>query len=432
MLALFFVSRRNEFTADAGAVKLTGDAESMMTALARISRLNTMPIHWGKLDEKTLTHPSTMRRITRLARVGGISEARIPELLSQSLAAPAHVYEIPGNLASAGKVFSTQWKARRGTVIAWTMSSTLAALAAGVGSLSQWNQLSGAALYSVYLAGIALTIVWGLVLSNFLPMIGASGLEKRLRKKLEKEGAAAEVRGGHFVSLAPDSGPRIYESYWTWDIGFLTVTEGRLGYWGEEARFAIPRERIARISVGPGPVGWLKTSSVYVAWRDDSGHEHVFNLRPFRGRSSLEAARQTRKLAAELEEWQRGGRLAAGSLISCGSSAARLTEDIGEPHFGEITSISPRAAVRGARLVRIFLFDTILAVGMAVAFGLPFPVLSGSFPASDGAHLNPAGGGFLYILVTMWITRAFLMVPYWRFREGARSAIAGGASESRS
>jgi Zn-dependent protease with chaperone function len=57
VLALLFVSRRNEFSADAGSVKLTGDAEAMITALARLTRLNTVPMQWGRFDEKLLTHP---------------------------------------------------------------------------------------------------------------------------------------------------------------------------------------------------------------------------------------------------------------------------------------------------------------------------------------------------------------------------------------
>ncbi len=61
LLTIFLVSRRNEFAADAGAAKLTGDPEAMITGLAKLSRLNTMPMQWGRIEEKTLTHPSMLR-----------------------------------------------------------------------------------------------------------------------------------------------------------------------------------------------------------------------------------------------------------------------------------------------------------------------------------------------------------------------------------
>ena len=110
LLIIFFISRRNEFAADAGSAQLTGSPEAMMTALARISRLNTMPLQWSKFDEKLLTHPSTLRRIKRLASDAGISESRTAELLAQSLLPPHKTYSIPPTALPAGKIFSTRYQ----------------------------------------------------------------------------------------------------------------------------------------------------------------------------------------------------------------------------------------------------------------------------------------------------------------------------------
>src|SRR6185503_14523794 len=67
-LALFFRSRRNERQADAIGVSLTGEPEACISGLARLARLNLMPLHsdgWGKsLD----THPQAMRRFEEIAR----------------------------------------------------------------------------------------------------------------------------------------------------------------------------------------------------------------------------------------------------------------------------------------------------------------------------------------------------------------------------
>jgi len=418
LLAWFFISRRNEFAADTGAVKLTGDAEAMITGLARVSRLNTMPIHWGKLDEKMLTHPSTLRRMAHLARVGGISEARIPELLRQSVVPPTDVYPIPATALPAGKIFSTQYKTRQSLGSAWTMMLTAAIVPAATALAIQQAHLTGWLRTLAYIVGALLTVAIYMILLNFLPMRGMRKLEARLRGKLERENASQEIRSGTFVSLAPDPGPRIYEGNWAWDIGFLAASNDGLSYCGEETRFTLRREQITRISRGPGPLGCFNSQSLYVTWRDGDGNERVFNLRPSGGRSMLEMARLTRQLASELENWHRAIPLPTGSLLSGGNAKTHEKKNIlGSPDFGQVTSLSPRALARGRQLVRIFLFDSFIAVGVAILFGFRFPMLDANVPSSSTASLNTSGGAVLYILVTVWVARAFVLWPFWRFRE---------------
>jgi hypothetical protein len=79
--------------------------------------------------------------------------------------------------------------------------------------------------------------------------------------------------------------------------------------------------------------------------------------------------------------------------------------------------LSPRALARGRQLVRIFLFDSFIAVGVAILFGFRFPMLDANVPSSSTASLNTSGGAVLYILVTVWVARAFVLWPFWRFRE---------------
>lgn len=259
LLLMFFVSRRNEFDADAGAVKLTGDAEAMITSLARITRLNTMPIQWGKLDEKLLTHPSTLRRIHHLARIGGIPETRIPELLNQTAAPPADVYPIPVTALPAGKVFSSRYKTRLSQSMAWIMMLSAAAVPAFIALAIRWVHLSGTPLTIAYVAGIPFSIAMGVALANFLPMRGSPKLKAALRQKLEKENTPPEFLAGLFVSLAPDSRPMLYEANWSWDVGFLTISDSRLSFLGEEARFSLTREQITRVSLVPArSVGFVR------------------------------------------------------------------------------------------------------------------------------------------------------------------------------
>jgi Zn-dependent protease with chaperone function len=423
LLVMFFVSRRNEFSADAAAGKLTGGAEAMIVALARISRLNTMPIHWGKFDEKLLTHPSTLRRIKHLARLGGISDARIPDLLSQSTMPPKDPYPIPETALPSGKVFSSRFKARVTQIYGWVWVTSTAAIPAIVARATYGTHLSGRGLWVALLLGFLLTIACGLAISNHLPLLRGPKLVAGILEKLEKESVPLEIRKGLFVSFAPDSRPRLYENHWSWDAGFLAISADRLYYWGEEARFTLRRDQIKSIALGPGPVGWFKNPSVYIVWQDSAGPERQFNLRPLRVPSMRQMAGKTAQLARDLKDWHRGNVLSPDSLLSSHEKDIAGLESFGLPGFNEVTSTSPRAVVRGNSLSRIFLVDTVIAAAIAVLFSLRAPILEQIAPGSAPPDLNSSGGAFLYVLATMWITRALHLWPYWRHRETAPAPV---------
>jgi Zn-dependent protease with chaperone function len=413
LLVFFFVSRRNEFVADAGSAKLTGNAEAMITALARLTRLNTMPLQWGKLDEKILTHPSTLRRINRLANDAGINEARVSELLHGSFAPPADTYPIPRTALPAGKIFSTRYKTQLAGKSAWGILLTTVIVPACVALAAHWARFEGEMLLLAYLLGMIGTLTADLLLLNFLPVRGHKKMEKLLRQKFLPEGTSTANGSGLFVGLAPDSGPRIYEGNWAWDFGFLTLTPESLYYQGEEAQFSLACGEISSINLGPGPTGWFRAPSVYIAWRDSAGRETVFNLRPLRAGSVMEMAARTRQLADDLQNWLALRPPASNPvLLPAGSVVHRL----GVPEFGKVTSMPPRDLVRGQFLARDFYLNTFLAVGTIVVFGLRFPVIDDLVRSFDSANPNPSYGG-LYVLLVVWVSRVFVFLPYWRARE---------------
>ncbi|MFZ0521004.1 MAG: M48 family metalloprotease [Candidatus Acidiferrales bacterium] len=413
LLMMFFISRINEFSADAGAVALTGDAEAMITALAKISRLNTMPMHWGKLDEKMLSHPSTLRRIKRLARSAGISEARIPDLLTQSAAPPLNVYPIPASAQQSGKLFSTQFKAQASWYHFWILIIVTALVPSFIALAASSLGLSGRNLWLFDLVGFGVAVACCLLVFDFLPFVGGSKLESQLRNRMQEQSAPPALQKGLFVSFAPDSAPRIYESNWAWDVGFLATSADRLYYWGEETRFVLRRDQIKRISLGPGPLGWFKTFSAYVTWNDDSGTSHIFNLRPFRPASVLAMTRNAKKLTEELDSWHRGVPLSDRSLLSTRATNSTLEGAFEAPSTGRVTSISPRALASGPHLARIFLLDTFIAAGVAILCGLRVPILDTIVASPRSGHFHASGGSVLYVLATVWIVRASLL---WRYR----------------
>ena len=78
----YLLSRHFERIADEGSVKLVGDPEAMITALLKVSRINLTPIQWGKVTGTILTHPSTLKRVEHLAKVGNVGADRVQQLLA--------------------------------------------------------------------------------------------------------------------------------------------------------------------------------------------------------------------------------------------------------------------------------------------------------------------------------------------------------------
>lgn len=414
LLALFLTSRRNEYVADAGSVKLTGNAEAMITALAKITRLNTMPMQWSKFDEKLLTHPSSLRRIKRLAISAGISEARTAELIIQSAGAPNDIYAIPTTSLPEGKLFSSRYKRQVAGRFAWAVLLTTVILPAVAAFAVRESALEGGRLWFAYSAGFFITIAADLALFNFMPMLGVSRLETNLREKCHAQNANAGTCEGLFVALAPESTPRVYEGNWAWDIGFLSLSNERLTYWGEEAQFDLRRDEITSLSTGPGAAGWFRARSVYVSWRDSSDREGTFNLQPWRGRSMGDLADKTLVLARDLENWRRSSSPDSRTILLTVQETAK--ERLGVPTFGQVTGLLPRTLLRGKFLARDFMLNTFLAIGVILVFGLGFPPLDDLARGSALMDLKPALGG-LYVLAVVWVTRVLILMPYWRTRE---------------
>lgn len=107
-LVLFFRSRRNERQADAIGISLTGDPEAFISGLARLSRLNLMPLHSGGWGESLDTHPGTMGRFQEIATAHGIPESRLHGLVT-NVETPADRYP-PIDDEVDTTVFSTEFK----------------------------------------------------------------------------------------------------------------------------------------------------------------------------------------------------------------------------------------------------------------------------------------------------------------------------------
>jgi hypothetical protein len=409
LLALFSVyalSRHFERLADAGSAKLTGDPEAAIAALVKLSNLNLIPIQWGKLNERFITHPSTLRRVHRIGQLSGITAAHVEEVIRMPDDASGH-YPVPGPaLAGPERIFSGTFKRSRSFRVSWLIigATTLpSALCATLAKLEHW---SGGALWATYSIGVLVTIGVVTGAMNFLPLLGNGTLLRGLRAKVEAEGIHAESLGAVFVGFAPGAAPRLYENDYSWDMGFLMFDNDHMVYVGEEVRFKLLLTQVTSIRLGAGPPSWLRSPNLWISWSDsEHGTGGTFNVSPADVVSLQHLRRDVLTLSKRLKAWQ-DGRLQLSPLPP-------LLIHLNPPSISEVTSRSPRQIARPRVVFRHIVFLVMIATGVSILFGLrfaihPFQTLPGAAPVY--------GHGWYVVLVTLFIA-LFQFLPYWRYRE---------------
>ena len=414
LFAYYFIARRFEFTVDADATRLTGDPQAAVTCLVKIYRLNLMPTQWSKLAEKFLTHPSTVRRAQAIARAAGIPREQLPHFLETAFAPSSlrvpeedEQYSLPQGFVGQGKVFSTELKQRSYARASWAYLASLTLLPALFVWFVQttgWLQ-SG---WTIVLIGLLVTVAVLLALTNFLPFTGYEKLNRRLREKFEQEGVNPD--DGILVGFSPDAAPRIYEMNYSWDTGFLFLTDNALSYWGEEARFTLRREQIDSVRLGPGIPHWLRPQNLYITWLDESRRTATtFNFRPLGIRSMLQMKREMRSLSRRVEAWR------TNSVAS--TKVPSILATLGPPSIGQVTGASPKQNLDSRRMFASFVFVGFLAGCFASLLGLPVDVttlVARIFSLEPPERAELAGG---YALLIAWLSLLILLAPQWLYRE---------------
>jgi Zn-dependent protease with chaperone function len=394
LLIFFLIARINERSADAGAVKITEDPEAMITGLVKATRLNKFPLRWSKLSEWLMTHPSTMRRAEAIARNAGIAPERLAEILQQGTSGDDH-YTLPPAIAS--KVFSTKYKRSQAAKRSWTFLAIMTATPAAILGIANAAGLDGVTFLAAWVLSLVATFALYLVAMNYLSLSGNGPLEKQLRAKLKSENVIAHEDGGTFVSLAPDGVARLYDGSFSWDMGVLYVGAEKIVYVGEEARFALRRQEITEIQTVRGSPAWIPTRAVLIRWNDPSRNRTgALMLRPQAMRTLGQQSDAAGELAERLEKWLDGWQSATDESPA---------EEFGTPVIGAVTSISPAQLARGRAATRSLRITGYIAAAAAVLCNLSF-----TWPLD----------GWFAVLATM-ILAVVQFVPYWRYREGARS-----------
>jgi Zn-dependent protease with chaperone function len=415
LLTYYFVARRFEFAADAGAVKLTGDPAAMITALVKLHHLNLLPLEWSRWNERMMTHPSTVRRALAIGRTAAISEERVRELLAipaeeGGQAGSQDFYPLPAHASPDGKIFSTQWKQRialRSFLAYIAFSLAVPALLLRAFDLAGWTGSGFLAFVLVLLPAAG----GALLLSNFLPFAGNRRLCARLRERFASQDLPAGPPDGVLVGLSPGPAPRIFEANYTWDAGTLVLEGDRLCYWGEETRFALARDEVLSLNPGPGFPSWFRTRFLYVtAQGGDGSRGFTFNLRPLEVRSALEMKRSLVDLERRLRLWKADS--------SAGGPPSR--PEPGRLRIGEVTSISPSEAWKPGQALTLVLLVAFLAGFVASLAKLPVAWVAPPAYAASQARGYAGISGWYAVLASTLSMLAFFG-PLW-FPQRAKAA----------
>jgi Zn-dependent protease with chaperone function len=392
--AFYFVSRRFEHAADIRGAELTEDAEAQISGLLKLSRLNLMPIQWGKGTGTWLTHPSMVRRAERIAASSGMSAEQLQAIIGRyqmELKSGTHAqltsgdhYAVPEatdpeNLSSAAKRQQTHQFRLWSSLLAHVIPPAAFVL------LIQAKRLDGNAALLVYLLGAIVTPILSIMYSAWLGVFGRRQQRIRLAARLEREGAPPSEKA-IVVGFSPGAVVRFYAAhYFNWDIGFLELCSDRLLYRGEQVEFALAPERIDSVCIGQGGPSWWSFPRVYVRWQGADGKPAVFSVASLEPGSIQGLRRQAEALRDRIDRLQ----------LSPASGANMNTPDL-PPSIGEITSRSP-SELGGLK--------TNLTVMICL---LPLAVAINALLRTDSLW---------YIFAVVLFTRLIESIPYWRFHD---------------
>jgi len=409
----FFISRRFEYTADAGAVATTGDPRAAISALFKLSALNMHPLQWGKWSEKWLSHPSSLRRAQALAKKAGIAFEEIPTIAREG-AADASTYSPKSITAPSDKLHSTQFKKSSVLKLSLILLAILAFIPCFCALAARHIPMNHVVQFTLFALSIPATFSAVLLFSNYIPRLTRGNIAMRLDQKLSAQDVQVSAWDGIYVGLAPSAAPRSYEANSFWDIGYLFFRSDRICYWGEEMQFALRREQITDIKLGMGLPGYLGAKRVYIAWRDEEkGSCGVFNLGRGHSDSVRSGSRQTGELSDRLRSWWKT------------SSATRPIpaplETLTSPQPRTVTCAVPGAMWKSGKLFGELLATAWIGALGAMLCGLPFHLMQYLTAPSltrlgiPEEYHSPGAGWFVVLAASL--VRLLSLIPVLRYQD---------------
>jgi Zn-dependent protease with chaperone function len=385
--AYYLIRRKFEYTADAGAVAVTRDPDAMITALVKLSRLNLTPLQWSRRSEAMLTHPSTMRRLERIALSCGMPEPHLKNLITGSQQPSAlkaeETYSVAGGTSGVVKTGSRAGSAQRRLLFLIAMH--LIPPAAIVFVLQKFFPAAGATWW-VPLAVALASVVFYHLGSSIMSRMSVLREAKTAIKTLVGKTGSLRVDQGIPVGFAPTPCPRYFVSGYNWDHGLLFLAPDKIVFVGSHCAFGLTREQVRTMLIGYGAPSWNNWKRVYCSWEDKgTGRSGTFNLLPLEIKNLFKV--DTQKLYLRLRAW----RNRQGDLGATVPSA-----EFGPPNFGAVSSMSAKDVTKAGRILSLTATMLALAVGISTVLKL------------DRAF---------YLSSIVLLIRLFESIPRWRYRE---------------
>jgi Zn-dependent protease with chaperone function len=397
-LIYHLVSRVMERSADKGALELTGDPEAVITSLLKLTRLNLMPVQWGRVTGSIVTHPSTLRRVERIAKLGNLPPNRLQELLHGSdprlSPLPDAAAPEPDRFAPAPTQRASAMKASKAARMTqpkyWIL---LGAHFVPAILIQSWVLRAHVQpRLPLYLAGGLLCVLFYVWITHWVGGWGRAQAKSTLQAQLRAEGLAPGERD-LVVGLSPDAESRRYAHGQDWDYGYLLFTRDRLVFLGEEIRFAVAPDQVSAIRAGSGFPAWFPVPRVLIDVTDPAtGAVRTWSF------SSLEPCHfwhwwvQVADLQARLSAWK--------SRPADFRPTPSSLESLSPPAIGAVTSQDPRIWYRWSPFLRLLMRNWVFATILCIILTVPL---------------------VWFVAPVVLAIRVYESLPYWLSRAPART-----------
>jgi hypothetical protein len=308
--------RSEEYKADRQAVQWSCDPEALITGLARAAHATGLPMEWGAPTAWMLAHPSTTDRFQAIARIGGLQDSRVAELVAASTLTPDSSYSETVQSAAS----QTPFNSRLLTQLFWYSLLSPVVLGFGAAWILQQTGL-----------GAAIAIALGVPLSMLALYLGYEWIVGQTRA-MARDRAVEREGTGIFAGLSPASEPRIFDGMYHFDCGMVQFQEGQLRFAGDRVHFLLDRRLVDRVWLGRGPRHWAPRHVVYIECRPSPDTEPVtFSLQSFDARIWPFTWIAARSLHAHVETWRSAASANAQLPLPC---ALPQVQGEPEPVFG--------------------------------------------------------------------------------------------------
>ncbi len=360
-LVIFYaISRRFERIADARSVTLTDDPEALITAFAKLSVVNLTPMQWGRASGALVTHPSTMRRVRRIAEIGGVSEERLQQLLSEPTLAETNSEQVelfPSPLPASARIdpaYRQLQRAQINLLLLVGISTAIPTLFAYLAATHPVYELA------ILLFGVVATFSSYLAAVRWRIVDGRNKLRAKFIEHFAKLYPVLDLSQARLVGYSPEAWPRFHYVQSHWDTGLLIPVREGLLYLGDQMKLMLPYSSIQEVIYERGTPGWWKFNRSYIRWNEGRGVMNFVSLEPC---SPWAIERGNQELHRALEGW----RAAKDSLPSLPAECGSLSL----PTPVQLKSKSPREAyplssatklVLPALIAAVFVFNATLSV----------------------------------------------------------------------